>query len=735
MRILKLLTCTSCLALAICSQAAAQATADQQTVKAAGAGGSATVAEVIVTASRRSENIREVPTAVSAYSGSKLRDNHIASLSDLAAITPNVQISTYLTNADINIRGIGNGNFVQAGGDPGVAVQSDGVYLGQAALALSTFLDVNRVEVLRGPQGTLFGRNATGGMVNIVPNEPTANPSYGFDVTAGVDPTMVHSTGYLSGPLNGSGTLLGRFSAEQDYNAGYTRSLAPGGPSRLDGINDGAVRGQLEWRPTDAFSARLLLEYARDSDPGPANYLLGTPNSGPVVFPFLSGGGITLPPGFPTGNPSSREAYANVGSKDLSETTVNLTTDWSVVGGHLKALLSYNTNSEGATQDSDGTQIAYTYSKFINNAHQVYEELTYASDGSKAFNYVVGQTFYSENFRQFITVPTMGQAPPPYTAGGTIDTTSYAFFAHAQYEFLPSTKLFAGVRYTHDDKSINEFLIFGPFGLNLSDSKQASWARTTYEVGLSHDFSRSVTGYVKYATGYKGGGFVVGSLGNAYQPETNTNIEVGLKGSYLDGALQANLAGFHMDYNNLQVNQIVGQTDVVTNAARATVDGVEVESVIHPTNHLRIEANGAWLNARFDQFMTGDSSRPQLGVLNLAGHDLPGAPHFNASIGAFYDMPVSTGTVTLGARFNWKSRIYFSEFNIPISSQSAVGKLDLSLNFKSQDQHWSAGLFALNATDVQVKGNVVVISSLLGSLALGTYQPGRQVGVSIGYHF
>ncbi len=735
MRISNMLMGASCLALAAGGQAAAQTTAEQPTVKAASAEAPAAVSEVIVTASRRSENIREVPTAVSAYSGTKLRDNQIASLSDLAAITPNVQISTYLTNADINIRGIGNGNFVQAGGDPGVAVMADGVYLGQAALSLSTFLDVNRVEVLRGPQGTLFGRNATGGVVNLIPNTPTTQLAYGVDVAAGADPAMVRSSGYISGPLDAAGTLLGRFSAEQDYNEGFTRNRAPGGPSRLDGTNDGAVRGQLEWRPTDSFTARLLVEYAKDSDPGPANYLLGTPNGGQVVFPLLTGGAIALSPGFPTGSPQSREAYANLGSKSLSEGTVNLTADWSVGGGHLKALVSYNSNREAASQDSDGTGIDYTHSTFINNAHQIYEELTYASDGSKAFNYVVGQTYYNESFKQFITVPTEGQAPPPYTAGGKIDTTSYAFFAHVQEEFLPATKVFAGVRYTHDDKSINEFLIFGPFALDATDAKQASWSRATYEVGLSHDFSRSVTGYVKYATGYKGGGFVVGSLGPAYQPETNTNFEMGLKGSYLGGALQANLAGFHMSYNNLQVNQIVGQTDVVTNAAKATVDGVEVESVIRPVRHLRIEANGAWLNGRFDRFTTADSSRPELGVLSLAGNDLPGAPHYNASVGAFYDMPISTGTVTLGGRYDWKSRIYFSEFNIPISSQSAVGKLDLFLNYKSLDQRWTASLFALNATDEQVKGNVVVVSALLGSLAVATYQPGRQVGISIGYHF
>ena len=189
-----LLAGASCLAIAICGEATAQTTSNQKSAEAAGSSGAPTVSEVIVTASRRSESITKVPTAVSAYSGTKLREAQITSLSDLAAITPNVQIKAYQANADINIRGIGNGNFSQAGGDPGVAVQSDGVYLGQASLALSTLLDVNRVEILRGPQGTLYGSGSLGGTIRYVQNAP--DPS-GFDakVEAGVSTTAPHGTG------------------------------------------------------------------------------------------------------------------------------------------------------------------------------------------------------------------------------------------------------------------------------------------------------------------------------------------------------------------------------------------------------------------------------------------------------------------------------------------------------------------------------------------------------------
>lgn len=709
MRNTHLLVSASCLTLAICGQAAAQS-----------APAGTAVSEIVVTASRRSESIREVPTAISAYSGAKLTETQVASLNDLTAVTPNIQISSSGTSVDINIRGIGNGNLNQAGGEPGVAVQSDGVYLGQAGLAVATLVDVARVEILRGPQGTLFGRNATGGAINIIPNGPTEDLSYGVDVSAGAGPGMVRSSAYVSGPLDASGALLGRLAVGQSFNEGYTRNLAPGGPSRLDGINDGAVRGQLEWRPTQNLDVRLLAEYQKERDSGPAAFLLGTPGDTPLPAAIQ---------GSPIGDPRSRQAYANIGSKALEAETVDLTVDWKLGGGDLKALVSYNASNQAFWQDGDGALASFTNTLYADKAHQEYAELIYASDASKPFNYVLGGNYYDENFRQNIQVPAVF-LPFTFSEGGTVDTRSYAFFAHAQYAFWRSARLFAGVRYTDDHKTEHDFNNF------VGTAHQtASWSHLTYEVGLSYDFSPSVTGYVKYATGYKSGGFSLGSLAPAFNPETNANYEVGLKGRFLDGALQANLAAFHMDYDNLQVNQIVGYSAAITNAARATTDGVEIESVIRPAPHLRIEASGSWLNARFDQFKTADSARPLLGVLDLSGNDLPGAPHFTASVGAFYDIPVATGTVTAAARYAWKSRLYFSEFNLPISSQSAAGKLDLFLTYKSLNQRWSAGVFALNATGQQVRSNVLVVSALLGSLALAQYQPARQVGVSFGYHF
>jgi iron complex outermembrane receptor protein len=710
----------STMAISVASGAASQATGKAPAPPTNTSSGGTQLEELIVTASRRDETIRETPTAVSAFGGASLAKAQIADLSDLAPMTPNVQISSLNTTSNVTIRGIGNSQ-VTAGSDPGVALHFDGAYLAQSGLVTSTFLDINRVEVLRGPQGTLFGRNATGGAINILPNLPTAQLSYGANGTLGADPTLVRTSAFVSGPLDSAGEWRGRLSLQQDYNAGFERNLSPNGPRRLDGQNTYSGRAQLQWMPSQTFTARLELESQTANDNGSAFYLFGTPDPKQPLPAQLVGS--------PTGNPDKHTAYANVGARKLSSQLALLTTDWEIGGGDLKTSYSFNQTKEFTNLEDDGTQIAFASAIFHQHAHQNYAEVLYASDASKAFNFVVGANYFQEQFFQDISVA-ISFIPVPVNLRGNVGTESYAAFGHAQYAFSPSGKIFAGVRYSHDSKSIDDF---NNFVGSLSQSKD--WAKVTYEVGLTYDLSQSVTGYAKYATGYKSGGFSSGSLAPAFNPETDKNMEVGLKGTYFDGALQANLAAFHTKYDNLQVNQIIGVSSAVTNAAKATIDGAEVELVGRFTPHFRIEANGAYLDGRFDKFLTQDSSRPALGTLNLAGNRLPDAPRFTTSAGLYYDLPISSGLITFSGRYDWKALRYFSEFNLPINSQPAAGRLDLAVNYASQDERWTASIFARNVTDERVRSQEYVISAILGSLAIGQYAPGRQIGASIGYRF
>jgi len=678
--------------------------------------------EVVVTASRRDASIKEIPTAISAYGGDRLAKAHVQTLADLVTSAPNVQLGAYGVNTNVAIRGIGNG-FTTAGSDPGVAFHLDGVYLADTGLTVSTLLDVNRIEILRGPQGTLFGRNATGGAVNIIPNAPSADLSYGVDLSAGVSPTQDHVAAYLSGPLAGEGRVRGRLSIQQTFNDGFTQNLAAGGPDRLDDRDNYAVRGQLMWLPTDDFSARVSLEHQREDSRGPALFNVGRPDM-TVPLPAQIAGR-------PVGNLKARTTYANQAAQELESQSAGLFTDWAVAGGSLKGTFSVGRSEQFTNTDGDGTAVDFTNTEYRQRARQQFAELIYASDPTAAFTYVLGVNYFRERRAQNITVPIAFLPLPGVALGGRLRTASYAAFGHGQYAFDGGVKLFAGARITRDEKRIAETNNFvGAL------SQKADWVRATYEVGGSYDLNARVTGYVKYATGYKGGGFSSGSLAPAFNPETDKTLEAGLKGSYFDGALQANIAAFHTRYSNLQVSQTIGVLSAVTNAARATVDGVEIEAVARMGPRLRIEFSGGLLDARFDEFLTADSARPALGVLDLSGNRLPQSPKATASIAGYYEVPLERlGQLTLGAQYEWKSRVYFSEFNLPVAAQDAVGKLNLTANWASPDARWSAGLFARNLTDRTVIHNVLVVSALLGSVGLAQVQPGREIGLSLHYRY
>jgi iron complex outermembrane receptor protein len=675
---------------------------------------------VVVTASRREVSIRQTPIAVSSYSGDKLQVSHIESFVDLVPSSPNIQLGSNLTNQDITIRGVGH-DLTNVGSDPGVSFSVDGVYLAQTGLATSTFLDVSRVEVLRGPQGTLFGRNATGGAVNVITNAPTNAFSYGMDASVGFGPIEDHVDGFVSGPLTSDGKLLGRLAVQQTYNDGFTKNLSETtGPRRLDGTNNGSARAELMWIPTSDFSARLNLEYQKEQDGGPAFYLLGSADPN-----------VVLPADFQLGadDPNKHQTYATVGTNKFEFYGATLLTDWSVGGGDLKGTLAFDKTSL-FTDIADGTPLRWGPNAQNAHSSQEFGELIYTSNPQKPLTVTVGVNAYHANEFLGYTI-TVFFLPFPLLTGGDVETSSYAAFAHAQYAFDFGLKVFGGVRVTDDEKRSNEYNLFlGTL------AQHHSWVQATYEVGASYDFTHSVSGYVKYATGYKSGGFSAGSLIPPFNPETDQMVEAGLKGTYFSGRLEANLAVFHTSYNDLQVNQVVGLIAQVTNAAKATINGVELETVERITPSLRLQISGGYLDAHFDSFETVDSARPELGLLNLAGNLLPLAPHWTTDAAAYYDLPISgPGKLTAGAEFNWKSKTYFSEFNIPISSQGAVGRLNLSLNYQGPDQRWSVGAYARNVTNAAVKNDVLVISALVDSLAFARLDPGREVGVSFHYKY
>jgi len=688
--------------------------------------GDTTIQEVVVTATRRESALLDAPVAVSAFGGAQLQARQVTDVGDLSSLVPNFQFGTSYGEARATIRGIGT-NDVNGGADPGVAYHLDGVYIGTTGPAGNSFFDISRVEVLRGPQGTLFGQNATGGTVNLIPNRPTPQLGGYVSGTVGADPFLYNVEGALNGPLDPSGDLSGRLSLLKTYNEGYTKNLAPDGPRWLDDDDSLGVRGQLLYKPNDAFELHAELTYQRTDDNGPGYQLIGRGGTSglPTIAQTLGG---VLPP------LDEHDVYANEGYAKGEFLLATLDGSLKLGQGMLKVLLSAGRTQSDTDADGDGTAVDFTSSQVDYLARQVFGEVFYDVKPIETLDVIVGANAYYQDLNQVFNVPVsviLGPTPVTVSLGGRLYTSTYAQFAHVDWDATKRIKVFGGVRYTVDHKVYTEFNNFVG-----TDSGSPSWDQLTYEGGVSAKLTNELNAYVKYSTGFKGGGLQLGTLSAPVKPETDSSTEAGLKGLFFGRTLETNLAVFHMPYSNLQLTKVEGFVTGFENAAKATVDGAELETTWRATHAFRLEFTGSLLDARFDQFESADPSDPNPVVQNLAGKRLPSSPPAAFSLGGYYTLDgYAPGPVTLGARYYWQAKEYFDAFNTPDISQAAVGRADLTVNFASRDGVWSASLFAKNIADAVVRDTGIVVSNLLGSPALVTLAPGRSVGVTLRRNF
>jgi iron complex outermembrane recepter protein len=699
------------------------------------------LAEIVVTALRRETKLIDTPVAVSSFAGEQLQERQVNSLADLNGLVPGMEFGQSETDARITIRGVGTNN-VSGGADPGVAFHLDGVYIGTTSIASNSFFDISRVEVLRGPQGTLFGQNATGGAVNVIPNRPTADFNASVGVTLGADPFQYIVDGVLNGSLSSDQSLTGRISFQRSYNAGYTENLnagiAPVGPRRLDDDNSYAFRAQLSWTPNDTFAGHVSLNYRQHNEAGQAIQLLGAAPEGGTTPAELLGGARP--------NPNSFDVYANCGVAKGDDLLFSFDTSTKVADGTLKTLVSALQSHSTIGQDADGTAVNYATETFQLHANEYFGEILYDVNPIDQMDLIAGVNAFSQHLVETNVVPVafpLGVGPFGGAASanteGSLPTFTWAGFLHSTFNVTTSLQLFGGVRYTYDRKDINQsfnvsdVVALGGITIPVGAETQAHhWDRITYEGGVSQKLTDNVTAYAKYSTGFKGGGYQIGTFGSHVNPETDGSAEIGLKGLLFDGTLEANLSVFRMTYNDLQVPQVVGLFLNYVNAAKAHVNGAELDGVWRATRAWRFEFSGSFLDAKFDEFNTEDSANPALGVQNLAGNSLPNAPRFTTSIGTYYSIPIANiGNVTPGGRYYWQDTEYFSEFNLPLVSQRAVGRVDISADLLTTDEKWRVSLFARNLTNEVVRSDVLVVATTLGSPALATLEPGRFVGVSV----
>ena len=522
-------------------------------------------ADIVVTAQKRSENLQSVPIVISAFSNERLQTTGVQTTSQLTTLTPGLNVRITNGSFQPTIRGIGtSAGFVE---NP-VSLYIDGVYIPQQREGVRDLNDIAQVAVLKGPQGTLFGRNSTGGVIQITTRTP--NHEFGLEAETGIDNYQTWRNAlYVTGGL--TSTLAASVSLQYTTQGiGWGKDYTTGRDThRTDHRFN--VRGKLLFEPTSTTTLTLAGEHFDRRDFGDAR----------TAFP----GTKFVYPGFGP----VRSEYDTYGDSDgqiaFHGESGSLTIDQDAGFAKLQSISSYRQSNGRTSFDNDAVASPLFFVHIDNQPSRDYtQELQIVSPGGGRFNWVVG-AFYLHNFDSL--APSITSVRPPLFPRVAViqrnsaqTTESVAGFAQATWEFLPATKLTGGARYTYEQRRFDATqtttsatgVVAVPVKGTLSIEKP------TFRVALDHEFAPRVLGYLSFNTGFKSGGYnLLAPLAPSYQPETLKAYEAGFKSELFERNVRLNAAAFYYDYKNIQVSQIINNLSTVSNGAKARLYGLDVD--------------------------------------------------------------------------------------------------------------------------------------------------------------
>jgi iron complex outermembrane receptor protein len=643
--------------------------------------------KVVVTAAKTGErDVLTTPLGVSVLSGTELQRMRAQNVEDLAGGAPAVTFSQNTGWAQLTIRGIGT-NAVFAGADPSSAVYVDGVYLARPSMVLADFdfLDLERVEVLRGPQGTLYGRNAVGGALHVITKPPTNEQEASARLVAGNRETL-RAEGRVSGPLV-PGRVLGSAVFLRGVREGFVRDLDhPEHP--LGGEDVTAARGKVNIL-FDRRKSLLLSGDLTHQDPTPLFYAKV----------------LAVKPGFSVDNPSDlREVRASTlaegrnlqyGAAARFEMGLGPETT-------LTSLTAFRKVDYDVLADTDASELDLLATNVHEIQHQWTEELTVAGR-RPGRTWVAGAFLLGDVDRQPSTIR-LGAPRLENRLDPEVRSRSGSLFGQATLGLTSRLSATGGLRYTRERKAIDnagglyafaapDVLLPGSFRYTDSMSHTA-W---TPKLGLELRAGAGTLAYVSATRGFKSGGFNITSpeAGRGYAPEWAWSYEGGLKTSLADGRATLQVAGFLTDYTDLQVQTQIrpGVLDI-SNAAEATIRGVEVEGLVRVTGALHLGGHLAWMDAAYDRYA---APGPGGVAIDVAGHRLSNAPEWSGRLWVGWSRAVRAGTLSLRADSRWQSTVFFTPYNDAIQRQRPYGLLDV--NMELGRARWSVGAYARNLTD------------------------------------
>jgi iron complex outermembrane recepter protein len=674
--------------------------------------------EVVVTASKTGErDARETPIAVSVLPGEELQRAQAHTVAALAGLAPSVTFSQNSDFAQLTVRGIGS-NVVFAGSDPSSAVYIDGVYIARPVMVLADFLALERVEVLRGPQGTLYGRNAVGGAVNLVTKPPTND----FEATARFAAgnfDALRGEARLSGPIVRR-RVLGSAAILRGTREGYVRDLDHGGHP-LGGEDVTAAQGKIHV----IFDRRSDLLLSAD---------IGHQEPIPLTYAKV----IAVKPGFQVDNPadlhevrtSTKASSRTLGYGSSARFSLRLGSSTT-----LTSLTAFRKLDYTVINDADITELELAAVNLREMQRQWSEEVTVSRQGSR-LAWIAGLFFFDEVDRQPTSVQ-LGASGLENVLHPRVDANAAAAFGQATIALTRRLAATAGLRYTRDRKAIVNAghlstldppvtLLAGTAYAYTDSMSRAAWMP---KAGVELRVRDDTFAYASATRGFKSGGFNLTSpeAGRGYAPEWAWSYEGGLKTVMARGRARFNVAAFQVDYSDLQVQTAIrpGVIDI-SNAAEATIRGVEMDGTIRIRPGIEAGGHVAWLGARYDRYVAVGVG----GVMgDVAGRRLNNAPEWAGRLWLQWSGQVGRSVVA-SARVDTRgqSTLFFTPFNDTIQRQTPYGLVDVSVELGPKRRHWSVGAWARNLANADyITGTFSTPPPAIG----GRPGPPRQVGLQL----
>jgi iron complex outermembrane recepter protein len=715
----------------------------------------ALLGDIVVTAQRRAQSVQDVPVSMTALSGESIRELGITDVQDLSTVSSNLNIKTLygFTNPTIFLRGVGfndfSGNAVSA-----VGLYLDEVYVGPPAAQLFQFYDTERLEVLKGPQGTLYGRNTTGGLINLVSNRPSDELEGFADISYGRF-NRVRVEGAIGGPILGD-TVRARLSGFSLRSDGYVRNLLTG--NRNNGEQAWGTRLVVDVEPAPNFSALLTLSYGRANgdarqlkqrglfpvDPQFANPLTGQ-NNQPVLCAdqFLGTANCVDALGYSDTNPNPYEGAYNVeGRERVTMFLGSATLRWDLGPATLTSVTGFIDSNRNTNEDTDSSPAQLIEGTYLTDDEQFTQEIRIASNLGSEVNWIFGAYYLTDRIRNdgffdffrelrpLFTTPTnpTGVSLENFTFTGGYPyvqrTRSISGFGQADFELFPRVRATIGARYTTERKTIdyrsiadNGFFTFvetspsNPGGIDPVLSFDDLSGRIALEFTPREDLLL----YTSYSRGFKSGGFNAAFATDVntvapFGPETLNAYEVGIKSEFLGGDVRFNAAAFIYDYQNLQVFTFVNRNGnspqlVIDNASDATIKGLEAELTVRPVRGLTALVSAGYLDARYRDF------RSAISALSFSGNRLPGSSRFTLSGVLRYETSIGQAGIYGQLDGSYRSRIFFDTANTARLSQPGYALLNARLGFKLLDERLDLSLFANNITDRRYLLDAIDLSS------------------------